>query len=169
MGIFDWKQAALHELLRAAAGFAHSLLGAGQESVAQHFARGVPPIAMWHESTSSRARAGRSSAARSAGSSVLSRPSTTPATTPCSSGWSGPSRASTPRRSSPRRGIPRRMIEAVVFDLDGVVVDSEQVWDDVREQLAKERGGRWHEGAQAAMMGMSSPEWSTYMHDEIGL
>jgi HAD superfamily hydrolase (TIGR01509 family) len=61
------------------------------------------------------------------------------------------------------------VIEAVVFDLDGVVVDSEQVWDDVREQLAKERGGRWHEGAQAAMMGMSSPEWSAYMHDEIGL
>jgi HAD superfamily hydrolase (TIGR01509 family) len=61
------------------------------------------------------------------------------------------------------------MIEAVVFDLDGVIVDSEQVWDDVRERLAKERGGRWHEGAQAAMMGMSSPEWSVYMHDEIGL
>jgi HAD superfamily hydrolase (TIGR01509 family) len=61
------------------------------------------------------------------------------------------------------------MIEAVVFDMDGVIVDSEQVWDDVREQLAKERGGRWHEGAQAAMMGMSSPEWSAYMHEEIGL
>jgi HAD superfamily hydrolase (TIGR01509 family) len=61
------------------------------------------------------------------------------------------------------------MIEVVVFDMDGVIVDSEQVWDDVREQLAKERGGRWHEGAQAAMMGMSSPEWSAYMHDEIGL
>jgi HAD superfamily hydrolase (TIGR01509 family) len=61
------------------------------------------------------------------------------------------------------------MIDAVVFDLDGVMVDSEQVWDDVREQLARERGGRWHEGAQAAMMGMSSPEWSAYMHDEIGL
>jgi HAD superfamily hydrolase (TIGR01509 family) len=61
------------------------------------------------------------------------------------------------------------MIEAVVFDLDGVIIDSEQVWDDVRERLAKERGGRWHEGAQAAMMGMSSPEWSAYMHDEIGL
>jgi HAD superfamily hydrolase (TIGR01509 family) len=61
------------------------------------------------------------------------------------------------------------MIGAVVFDLDGVIVDSEQVWDDVRERLAKERGGRWHEGAQAAMMGMSSPEWSVYMHDEIGL
>ena len=61
------------------------------------------------------------------------------------------------------------MIDVVVFDMDGVIVDSEQVWDDVREQLAKERGGRWHDGAQAAMMGMSSPEWSAYMHNEIGL
>ena len=61
------------------------------------------------------------------------------------------------------------MIKAVVFDLDGVIVDSEQVWDDVREQLVRERGGRWHDGAQAAMMGMSSPEWSRYLHDELGL
>jgi HAD superfamily hydrolase (TIGR01509 family) len=63
----------------------------------------------------------------------------------------------------------REPIEAVVFDMDGVIVDSEQVWDDVREQLARERGGRWHERAQADMMGMSSPEWSRYMHDVIGL
>ena len=61
------------------------------------------------------------------------------------------------------------MIEAVVFDLDGVLVDSEHVWDDVREELARERGGRWHDRAQADMMGMSSPEWSRYMHDVIGL
>jgi beta-phosphoglucomutase-like phosphatase (HAD superfamily) len=61
------------------------------------------------------------------------------------------------------------VIECVVFDLDGVIVDSEQVWDDVREQLVRERNGRWHDGAQAAMMGMSSPEWSRYMHDELGL
>ena len=60
-------------------------------------------------------------------------------------------------------------IEAVVFDLDGVIVDTEQVWDEVREQLVRERHGRWHGGAQAAMMGMSSLEWSRYMHDELGL
>ena len=60
-------------------------------------------------------------------------------------------------------------IEAVVFDLDGVLVDSEHVWDDVREELARERGGRWHKRAQADMMGMSSTEWSRYMHDVIGL
>lgn len=61
------------------------------------------------------------------------------------------------------------MIEAVVFDLDGVLLDSEQVWDEAREQLANERGGRWHPEAQRDMMGMSSTEWSRYMHETIGL
>jgi HAD superfamily hydrolase (TIGR01509 family) len=61
------------------------------------------------------------------------------------------------------------VIDAVVFDLDGLLLDTEQLWDEVREQLARERGGRWHEGAQADMMGMSSPEWSRYMHETIGL
>jgi HAD superfamily hydrolase (TIGR01509 family) len=61
------------------------------------------------------------------------------------------------------------VIEAVVFDLDGVLLDSEQVWDEVREQLVKERGGRWHERAQTEMMGMSSSEWSRYMHNELGV
>jgi HAD superfamily hydrolase (TIGR01509 family) len=62
-----------------------------------------------------------------------------------------------------------RSIDAVVFDLDGLLVDSEHLWDEAREALARERGGRWHDRAQADMMGMSSPEWSRYMHDRIGL
>jgi HAD superfamily hydrolase (TIGR01509 family) len=61
------------------------------------------------------------------------------------------------------------VIEAVVFDLDGVLLDSEQVWDEVRDELVKERGGRWHDRAQTEMMGMSSIEWSRYMHDELGV
>ena len=61
------------------------------------------------------------------------------------------------------------MIEAVVFDLDGLLLDSEQVWDEVREALTRERGGRWHDRAQSDMMGMSSREWSQYMHEVLGL
>jgi HAD superfamily hydrolase (TIGR01509 family) len=59
--------------------------------------------------------------------------------------------------------------EAVVFDLDGLLLDTEQVWDEVRKALTKERGGRWHDRAQADMMGMSSTEWSRYMHEVLGL
>ena len=61
------------------------------------------------------------------------------------------------------------MIDAVVFDLDGLLIDTEQVWDEVREEFVRERGGRWHERAQADMMGMSSNEWSRYLRDELGL
>jgi HAD superfamily hydrolase (TIGR01509 family) len=61
------------------------------------------------------------------------------------------------------------VIQAVVFDMDGVLLDSEHVWDAAREQLVSERGGRWHDQAQRDMMGMSSPEWSRYMHDRIGV
>jgi HAD superfamily hydrolase (TIGR01509 family) len=61
------------------------------------------------------------------------------------------------------------VIEAVVFDLDGVLIDSEHVWDEARRALAAERGGRWNDQASREMMGMSSLEWSRYMHDVIGL
>ena len=61
------------------------------------------------------------------------------------------------------------MIDAVVFDLDGVLIDSEHVWDEARQSLAEERGGRWSENASRDMMGMSSLEWSRYMRDEVGI
>jgi HAD superfamily hydrolase (TIGR01509 family) len=61
------------------------------------------------------------------------------------------------------------LIEAVIFDLDGVLIDSEQVWSDARRQLVEERGGRWHERAQEEMMGMSSTEWSRYMRENLGV
>ena len=61
------------------------------------------------------------------------------------------------------------MLVAVVFDMDGVIIDSEQVWDEVREELVADWGGTYSAAAQRAMMGMSSPEWSRYMHDELGL
>ncbi|MDQ3874770.1 MAG: HAD family phosphatase [Actinomycetota bacterium] len=56
-----------------------------------------------------------------------------------------------------------------MFDLDGVLLESEQVWDEARHELTIELGGRWTERAQRDMMGMSSPEWSRYMHDELGV
>jgi HAD superfamily hydrolase (TIGR01509 family) len=61
------------------------------------------------------------------------------------------------------------MIDAVVFDLDGVLLQSEEVWDAVRERYVRERGGRYDEEVQRAMMGMSAPEWSRYLHDEAGV
>jgi HAD superfamily hydrolase (TIGR01509 family) len=58
---------------------------------------------------------------------------------------------------------------AVIFDLDGVLLDSEQVWNRAKEELVRERGGRWREEAPRDMMGMSSPEWSAYLRDELGV
>jgi HAD superfamily hydrolase (TIGR01509 family) len=61
------------------------------------------------------------------------------------------------------------VIAAIIFDLDGVLIDSEAVWDSVREQVTRETGGRWHERAQQEMMGMSSVEWSRYMRENLGV
>ena len=59
--------------------------------------------------------------------------------------------------------------DAVVLDLDGVLIDSEERWDAARRALVAERGGRWKEGATEAMLGMSAPEWSRYVRDELGV
>jgi HAD superfamily hydrolase (TIGR01509 family) len=61
------------------------------------------------------------------------------------------------------------LIDAVVFDLDGVIVDSEHVWDEVRTAYTNESGGRYTERATRDMMGMSSLEWSAYMASELGV
>jgi HAD superfamily hydrolase (TIGR01509 family) len=63
----------------------------------------------------------------------------------------------------------RRPLEAVVLDMDGVLIEGEEVWDAVREGLVRERGGHWAPEATVAMMGMSSPEWSRYMAEELAV
>lgn len=61
------------------------------------------------------------------------------------------------------------MLDAVIFDLDGVLLDSEQLWDEARRTVVSSHGGQWCSDATAAMQGMSSPEWSRFMHEELGL
>ncbi len=60
------------------------------------------------------------------------------------------------------------MIEAVVFDLDGVLVDSEPLWERVRRQVVADLGGRWPPDAQRKLMGMSTPEWARYLSEDLG-
>jgi HAD superfamily hydrolase (TIGR01509 family) len=60
-------------------------------------------------------------------------------------------------------------VHAVIFDLDGVLLDTEPVWAETRQDVALERGGRWSEAAEQDMKGMSSPEWSAYLRDELGV
>jgi HAD superfamily hydrolase (TIGR01509 family) len=61
------------------------------------------------------------------------------------------------------------VIEAVVFDLDGVLIESEQVWDEARREVAQGHHGRWLPSATEAMQGMSSVEWAAYMRRNLGV
>ena len=168
IGVAIRRDAALHELMHEAGGFAVSMLAEGQEHLAQHFARGVPPIALW-EGIPLRDAEGPPQLDGALGVAALPARRRARDRRPHVLHRRGRERRARPRRAAarlPRAELPRPVIEAVVFDLDGVLLDSEQVWDEAREQLANERGGRWHENAQRDMMGMSSPEWSRYMHDD---
>ena len=59
------------------------------------------------------------------------------------------------------------MIDAVIFDLDGVLLDSEAAWRDAKREVVDEWGGVWKDEASRAMLGMSAPEWSAYMRDDL--
>jgi HAD superfamily hydrolase (TIGR01509 family) len=61
------------------------------------------------------------------------------------------------------------MRHGVVFDLDGVLMDSEHWWDEIRRDVADRRGGTWTDDATAAMLGMSTPEWAAYLVDRVGV
>ncbi|TDB87961.1 HAD family phosphatase [Actinomadura sp. KC216] len=58
-------------------------------------------------------------------------------------------------------------VQAIVFDLDGVLIDSEPVWEEVRRAYVAERGGRWRSDTQERLMGMSTVEWAAYIADEL--
>jgi HAD superfamily hydrolase (TIGR01509 family) len=61
------------------------------------------------------------------------------------------------------------VIEAVVFDLDGVLIDSEPVWERVRRGIVAEYGGQWQPDTQRRLMGMSTGEWATYLSKDLGM
>ena len=61
------------------------------------------------------------------------------------------------------------MIGAVVFDLDGVLVDSEQLWDQARRTVVADHDGHWRDDATSAMQGMSSPEWGQFVRDALAV
>lgn len=61
------------------------------------------------------------------------------------------------------------MIDAVAFDLDGTLIESERRWEAARRAVTEAGGGRWRDDAQPSMMGLSTPEWIAYMQRELGV
>jgi HAD superfamily hydrolase (TIGR01509 family) len=59
-------------------------------------------------------------------------------------------------------------LTTIVFDLDGVLVDSEQAWDQARRDVVDAHGGTWKDSATRDMLGMSSKEWPVYVVEQLG-
>ena len=60
-------------------------------------------------------------------------------------------------------------VRAVVFDLDGVIIDSEEVWEEVRRGYVAEHGREFLPDTQQRLMGMSTPEWARYLAEDVGV
>lgn len=60
-------------------------------------------------------------------------------------------------------------VAAVVFDLDGILVDTEPYWAAAKLEVTQAHGGRWRDSAPTEMLGMSGPEWARFMHDELAV
>jgi HAD superfamily hydrolase (TIGR01509 family) len=157
VGVSIGRETAMHELLREAGGFAASLLAGGQEWLAQHFARGVPPIGMWSGIATEEGARGAPLLVGALG------------WLECRLGRVGAARHRYSAARPPRGRLPHAVIGAVVFDLDGVILQTEEVWDEVRGHYVVEQGGSYDAEAQRAMMGMSAPEWSRYLSEELGV
>jgi HAD superfamily hydrolase (TIGR01509 family) len=59
--------------------------------------------------------------------------------------------------------------DAVIFDMDGIIIDSEEHWERARLAVVAEFGGTYHPDVARDVMGMSPPEWSRYLRDRIGI
>ncbi len=83
--------------------------------------------------------------------------------------WSNGEDGGLQNRRSGFDSLVPRLIDAVIFDLDGVLLDSESAWRDAKRDVVEEWGGRWKDEASLVMLGMSAPEWSVYMRDELAV
>src|SRR5215207_4498584 len=99
-------------------------------------------------------------------SALIARPPTSPADMTSAPRWT---RAASSRVMHAMLRLVTATIEAVVFDLDGVLIDSEPVWEEVRRAFVANHGGSWAPDAQQRLMGMSTPEWASYLSRELGV